>query len=88
MGNCQPDAYSARLKIPLLVMRPESEMEHEEVARQLEMFEAQGHETYVAEHGVHGSSMMNPQRVGASVALNWITVMAFLRDVTRDPTVR
>ncbi len=88
MGNCQPDAYSARLKIPLLVMRPESEMEHGEVARQLEMFEAQGHETYVAEHGVHGSSMMNPQRVGASVALNWMTVMTFLRDVTRDPAVR
>jgi len=84
MGACQADPYSARLKIPLLVMRPESEMEHARVAEQLEMFEAQGHQTYVAEHGVHGSSMMNPQRVGASVALNWMTVMTFLRDVTRD----
>ncbi len=78
MEECRPDPYSAALSVPALILRPASEMQEEEVQRQLAMFQQQGHATYIAEPGVHGSSMLDPERVGASVERNWEVVLAFL----------
>ena len=81
MEECLPDAFSAVLSVPALVLIPVSEMQEEEVQRQLAMFQEQGHATYVADPGVHGSSMLNAERVGASVERNWEVVLAFLRAI-------
>ena len=81
MEECLPDAFSAVLSVPALVLIPVSEMQEEEVQRQLAMFQEQGHATYIADPGVHGSSMLNAERVGASVERNWEVVLAFLRAI-------
>ena len=41
-------------------------------------FEAHGIQTYVADPGVHGSSMLNAERVGASTEATWTAVLKFL----------
>jgi len=81
MEECRPDAYSAVLRVPLLILQSASEMQEEDVQRQLAMFQEQGHATYMAYPGVHGSSMLNPERVGASVERNWEVVLAFLQAI-------
>ena len=64
----------------MLVLRPASEMELEHVSMQLELFGGLGHQTYVAEPGVHGSSMLNPDRVRGDVETTWQVVLDFLAD--------
>ncbi len=81
MEECRPDAYSAVLSVPALILRPASEMHDEDVQRQLAMFQEQGLATYIADPGVHGSSTLNPERVGASVERNWEVVLAFLETI-------
>jgi alpha-beta hydrolase superfamily lysophospholipase len=81
MQECRRDADSAVLSVPLLILQSASEMQEEEVQRQLAMFQEQGHATYIADPGVHGSSMLNAERVGASVERNWEVVLAFLRAI-------
>ena len=78
MVGCDANAVADRLAVPVLVLRPRGEAEIESVARQLELFEAAGHATYVATPGVHGSSMLNPFRVGADVDETRNRVFAFL----------
>ena len=41
-------------------------------------FERFGVQTYVADPGVHGSSMLNAERVGASTEATWQVVLDFL----------
>ena len=48
------------------------------MSAQLAEFEAQGHLTYVADPGVHGSSMLDPERVGADTEKTWRVVETFL----------
>ncbi len=43
------------------------------------IFKEHGFETYVAENGVHGSSMLNPSRVEGSVDETWSVVLSFLK---------
>ncbi len=48
------------------------------VSARLAEFESQGHVTHVAEPGVHGSSMLDDERVGADTEETWRVVEAFL----------
>jgi alpha-beta hydrolase superfamily lysophospholipase len=63
MGACKPGPFLENLETPILALRPASEMENPRVRAQLEQFQELGHATYVAANGVHGSSMLNPERV-------------------------
>jgi alpha-beta hydrolase superfamily lysophospholipase len=78
MSGCRPEAYAAVLEQPLLVLRPIGEMEVPSVPPQMQTFREQGHQTYVADPGVHGSSMLNAERVGADTAETWAVVMRFI----------
>ena len=54
-------------------------MEVPYVPGQMQLFRNHGHQTYVADPGVHGSSMLNAERVGAPVDETWTVVVDFLR---------
>jgi hypothetical protein len=51
------------------------------VAADLEAFSGMGHQTYVSDPGVHGSSMLNPARVDGEVEPTWQIVLTFLRSL-------
>jgi len=78
LENCLPNPFVEGLKVPLLALRPASEMEYEDVKVQLEMIKSFRHETFVSENGVHGSSMLVEERTGSDVSKTWEIVMAFL----------
>jgi len=79
MEGCRPEGFAARLELPLLALRPGAEMEYAWIAEQLDMFKAMGHETWVADPGRHGSSMLVTDRVGSDTGESWAVVEAFLR---------
>jgi alpha-beta hydrolase superfamily lysophospholipase len=81
MGACKPGPFLENLRTPILALRPASEMENPRVRAQLETFQELGHATYVAENGVHGSSMLNPERVEGGVEETWTAVEQFLAQV-------
>ena len=78
MEGCMPEQYSADITQPVLALRPSREMEVPYVPGQMELFEEQGHRTYIADPGVHGSSMLNEDRVGESTDETWSVVLEFL----------
>ncbi len=78
MLACRPDPYFTQLKSPLLVLRPSSELQRESSQEQFKAVQDAGHSTYVAENGVHGSSLLVQDRVDGSIAENWETVLSFL----------
>ncbi len=78
MGECSPERFQDRVKVPVLALRPEAEMQREGVRAQMEEFEKLGFSTYVARHGVHGSSMLVSERTGVSTEEVWKRVLAFL----------
>ncbi len=80
MAGCMPEPYSAVIKQPVLALRPIRELDVPYVPGQVQLFEEHGHQTYVADPGVHGSSMLNEDRVGASTDETWNVVLAFLAD--------
>lgn len=79
MEGCQPEQYSNQVTQPMLALRPISEMQAPSVPLQLELFRKQGHQTHVADPGVHGSSMLNEARVGAPTDKAWKVVLDFIR---------
>ncbi len=83
MAGCRPEPYGEDLPVPLLVLRPVEETEIPTVAGQLETFRGQGHQTYVADPGVHGSSMLVPERLDGDVDETWAVVLGFLAGVRR-----
>ncbi|MEN8145676.1 MAG: dienelactone hydrolase family protein [Gemmatimonadota bacterium] len=83
MVDCRGEDVSEMIKVPVLVLRPESEMGVESVAAQAELFQSQGIEVFVARPGVHGSSMLVAERVGGDVEPTWERVEQFLEQVTR-----
>jgi pimeloyl-ACP methyl ester carboxylesterase len=85
MAGCRPEPYSATITQPVLSLRPASEMEIASVAEQHALFEKHGHQTYVADPGVHGSSMLSEARVGAPVVETWKVVRTFLRNSLSGP---
>lgn len=82
MESCEPDSHIAKLRVPLLVLRPASEMSLEVVRRQGDVLAQHGHEVYVAENGIHGSSLLVPDRVKGDVEPHWRRVLAFIRAAT------
>jgi len=83
LADCQLQPYIEDVTIPLLALRPQSEFEIESVQLQMAEFEAQGLRTYVADPGVHGSSMLNATRVGAPTDATWSVVLKFLNENVR-----
>nr|WP_299072886.1 hypothetical protein [uncultured Allomuricauda sp.] len=81
MKNCLPDPYFETLKVPLLLLRPPNEMENENVQAQFELAKVNGHQTYAAKYGVHGSSMLVSERVGNDVSETWEVVTTFLEEI-------
>ncbi len=69
--------------MPARALRPQSEFEVESVQAQMKEFEAHGIQTYVANPGVHGSSMLNAERVGDSTEAAWTVVLEFLAATLR-----
>ena len=85
MAGCQPEPWAETLNIPLLVVRPSSEMEHAWIAQQLTLFERLGHSSFVAEPGRHGSSALVEERVGDDTTETWRAVTAFLASLASPP---
>ena len=77
MGACSANNYISKVRIPAIGLRPDSEMNAGGRAQRV-MFEEGGHEFYVAEKGVHGSSMLDPSRAHGDVVPTWKAVWAFL----------
>ena len=81
MSDCKPEQYFSDLPMPVLILRPQREAEIESVKYQLELASTQGHQTYVANPGTHGSSMLVKERVGVDVSATWEVVIKFLEGV-------
>ena len=78
MQDCKPDEFFPSLKVPLLLLRPQKEMERESVQTQYSLAEENNHQVYTAENGVHGSSMLVEERTGFPVDDTWKVVLDFL----------
>ncbi len=81
MEGCRPDEYFETLQVPLLLLRPKGEMEIASVQAQFDLARENNHQVYIAENGVHGSSMLVAKRVKADVAENWQIVESFISSV-------
>ena len=81
LKNCLPSPYFESIQIPLLVLKPRSEMDSESSKRQFELADQYGHETFIAENGVHGSSMLVEERTKTDVSETWNVVHSFLQSV-------
>lgn len=80
MAPCKAAPLIPRLDVPALALRPASEMEMESSREQFRLFEQHGVRTHVAASGVHGSSMLDRDRVGADVTETWDVVLGFLSE--------
>lgn len=78
LTGCAPQLYLDDLSVPVLALRPQREIDIDSVQAQMKEFNAKGVQTYVASPGVHGSSMLNAERVGASTEATWSVVLNFL----------
>ena len=78
MKECQPDSYIESIKLPLLIMKPASEMESERSQNQMTLAKEHGHQFFIAQNGVHGSSMLDEGRIEGSAAETWNIVNTFL----------
>jgi pimeloyl-ACP methyl ester carboxylesterase len=81
MGDCQPVPYAARTKVPVLVVRPKKELDEPLRRDDFEAFKKQGHETWIADPGAHGSSTLVSDRAGGDVSATWTAVLGFLRKI-------
>lgn len=66
------------VRASLLLLRPAGEMKIESVQNQFNLAKQYKHQTYIAENGVHGSSMLVKERVKNNVDENWKIVLSFL----------
>jgi len=78
MRGCEPEPYAKGLAAPALALRPAREMEVDSVREQLEALAGMGVKTWVADPGVHGSSMLVPRRAGGDTDATWKVVLDFL----------
>ena len=81
MEGCNPDQHYPTVKVPLLVLRPPSEVESERSKADMALAESSGHQTFVPEYGVHGSSMLVESRVRHDVSKTWEVVTEFINKV-------
>ena len=83
MAVCDPAPWIPQVTLPALVLRPGSEMQRESVRDHLAACRAAGLQTYVAEEGVHGASMLDPDRA-ADAGATWQVLLDFLGGVTES----
>ncbi|PHR57445.1 MAG: hypothetical protein COA43_12165 [Robiginitomaculum sp.] len=77
MGACAANQFIPHVKIPALGLRPRSEM-NENGQAQKALYDIQGLSYFISEDGVHGASMLDPNRAKGDVAPTWKAVYAFL----------
>ena len=80
MKECRANDYFEALKIPLLLLRPQQEMEIESSKNQFQLAQENNHKIFIATHGMHGSSMLVEDRVEQNVDENWEVVKSFLKN--------
>lgn len=85
LADCDPGDYLDDIAVPVLALRPQREFEIDSVREQMRKFEQAGIRTHVANPGVHGSSMLDPSRVGAPVDDTWSVVLTFLTESVAAP---
>ena len=79
--DCHPNPYLESIDVPVIILRPKSEMERESSVTQFEIAKKYNHQTYIAEYGVHASSMLVEERVKNDVSENWKVVLKFLNGI-------
>lgn len=80
LAECDLAPWLQDLQVPALALRPEREAAIESVQAQLRLFESHDIAVHVARPGVHGSSMLVEERVGATTEASWQVVLEFLED--------
>lgn len=83
MQDCRPDEFLEKMELPILLLRPKSELEIPSAKAQFELATAHKHQTYVADQGTHGSSMLVEERVNGNVTKNWERVFSFLDQLNK-----
>lgn len=81
--GCRSNDYADQVTIPLQAFKPRSEM-GSSGEKQRALFLASGHAHYVAENGVHGSSMLDPSRAKGDPSATWAEVFRFLEANTPE----
>ncbi len=81
MQSCKPDDYFLTIKMPLLLLRPQQEMAIESVAQQFQLAIDSEHQTYIANPGTHGSSMLVDERIDGNSAPHWKIVFDFIENL-------
>lgn len=87
MKECQPEPYLETLDLPVLVLKPQSEMDSERSVNQQLIAQSKGHPFFIAKNGVHGSSMLVAERTGSPVIDTWNVVNSFLDNVVAGEDV-
>lgn len=83
MGNCQPSEQAGKISVPVMILRPASELKSDTNIAQFELFKASGYTMHVAENGVHGSSMLVTNRTKHNTDAEWAAVLSFLEKVSK-----
>lgn len=79
MDECDVGTWLPRaLETPIAPFRPQSELEIESVAAQAELFREHGLDLFVSEGGVHGASMLDPERAKGNTDALWERLLGFL----------
>lgn len=78
MAECRAREWVDSVHAPMVVFRPQSEMEIESVVEQRSILLAAGAEYHVVENGIHGSSMLLDGRTGFDMSATRAAVVAWL----------
>ena len=81
MVDCKPESYFEQIEVPLLILRPGKEAGYESVKTQLGLAKSFGFQTYIAENGMHGSSMLLESRTKSNTDKTWEIVEGFIQNL-------
>jgi hypothetical protein len=81
MQGCEARDWIHDIAMPMLALRPASEMELAGPSEQRSLLVTAGVEFHVVENGVHGSSMLVDERTGADMSSAREFVLEWLRRV-------
>ncbi|MEM8901056.1 MAG: alpha/beta fold hydrolase [Bacteroidota bacterium] len=84
MEGCRPESALGNVKVPLILLRPQSEMESDVIQGQFTLAAEAGHETFTATNGVHGSSMLVESRINSDPTPSWEVVHDFLERIVAE----
>ena len=68
LADCLARQWLDEIEAPMFAFRPKSEMASSSAQEQKQIFEAAGVKVFVAENGVHGSSMLVDDRTGQDMS--------------------